>query len=339
MAFERGIYDPRLGPLEIHFSEPIAPESIRLRLRLDRNNQEREVCLETNGSLPAGCTEPAATVIGDCTVDPTKAERPQPGETSTRYPCDAGGLFRLEHDGSKLAIEPDVRLIPFERYALEFDEGLGDLAGRTTQTRSAIPFQVASEYPLAPTTFSEGMFFTVFEVDDPVSVEFDFFFWVELNSATGEARLFGSDIDPNDDSVDPKLNRNPADWHTDPNQPTGTTIDARGQIVDGTDGPLLIAYPFRLSVAVPAIDAEGVELNARFGEGAFAGAPSPPEIRQRAEGRMFAPKVYLGLDDERAFAGEGRGVVKMYRLSDDEAPRLEDLMPTGGNADEIRNTF
>lgn len=340
MPFERGIYDPSSGPLVLEFSEPIVPASLRLRLRLDRANPERDVCREREDEdLPAGCTEPARTIVGDCVVDPARAERPEPGSTSTRYPCGTGGSFRLESDGSRVTVEPEVSLVPFERYALEVDPGLEDHDGRVRNVGSAIPFQVASEYPLAPTSFQGGMFFTVFEIDVPVAVEFDFLFWIEVQKDTGEVRLFGSDIDPNDPSIDPKTNRDPADWHPDPNQPSGASIDTRGQVVDSESGPLLVAFPFLLEVHVPAIDAPGVELNARFSDAAFPGAPTPPEIRQRADGRIFAPRVYLGLDDERAFAGEGRGTVKLYRLTAEEAPPLETLMPTGRNADEIRNTF
>lgn len=318
MTVTRGLYDPATGPFEVTLSAPVKLASVELTLRTDRRNLEGMTC----AAGVDGCAAPSEVVLGPCKVEAAKAERVE-GTDRVRYPCQ-GGAILTDASRTSVRLETVGNLVPYERYTLELAPGLEDDAGRVLHTGDLARFQVKGSYALAPTTFEKGMFFTIIDIDMPVRAQFQFAFWIDVKPETGEVRVFGTDIDPVDPTaIDPKTNRMPADWKTDPRPPTGTTIRASGQVTDSADGRLLIVYPFRLSVAVPRVEAPASEMSGRFDRAMPVGGPM--EDRDVVRGALFTPAVTLGEGAEAAAVGEGRGTLTMYRMTSTEQYPLTSL--------------
>jgi hypothetical protein len=324
---DRGVYDPAAGPLAVRFTGPIDPASLTFSLFLDRRGTEGEMCL--GESLPGGCPGEAAAILGPCKADPSMAERVDEG---VRYVCQ-GGAFVLDLTQQEIVIEPEARLIPYERYVLVFAPGLTDRAGIDRATALELIFQRKGDLPRGPTTFQGGMFFSVVEAFEPVNSQFHFFFWMIVDSETGEFRTFAADADPEESSIDPKVNREPGRWIADPNGPTGSFITGQGQIADDADGRVLQVYPFLLSVSSPRVDAVSAEVGARIRTGTLPGYPGGD--REIIEGTFYSPEIYLGVEGQRAALGPGRGKIELVRLFEDETVPLETLVPRGKTLEEL----
>jgi hypothetical protein len=334
LGLDRGIFDPKDGPIRLQFSEPITVSTLSISIWLDRRSHEKDLCIPEGESLPDGCSEEAVRIAGPCEANPANAIRDAQADGSVGFSCD-DGIMLVSSDRRSATFEAVRGLIPFERYILELAPGLSDDLGRAQVGPIREPFQVKAEFELAPTDFPEGMFFTVFDIVEPVPIQFHFAFWFEVNSDTGEIKLFGADLDPNDpDVTDTLTDRDIANWHTDPNPPTGATIMTKGQIADGSDGRVLRIFPFQLTVTSPAIDAAGVELSGRFGRRAVEGAP-PPE-REVAEATIYSPRVSLGGESQ---LGEGRGTAFLFRLTEEETLPLAEILPEGMTVEDVRNSF
>lgn len=330
---ERGELDPALGPLELRLSTPIDPATLSIELRLDRRGTEGELCIGDEASRPAGCGGEATLVLGPCTADPGIAERLEDG---VKYPCEGGAMI-ADGELTRLRFETTSRLIPYQRYVLIFAKGLADREGLERGIPLELIFQVKGDLPLAPTDFRPGMFFSVVETFEPISAQFHFFFWIVVNPETGELRAFAADADPADPAVDPKVNRDPSIWVADPNPPSGSNLRASGQVADGPDGRIVHVFPFLLSVPVPPVDAVGAEVGARIRVGTLPAVPGGD--REIIEGTMYAPEVFLGLDDQRSALGPGRGTMLLFRLSEEESPPLESLLPVGMTLEDIERAF
>src|SRR5947207_715593 len=72
-SLERGLFDPKQGPLAVTLSEPVSPETLSVVLRTDRRDREGQLCVE--GALGPGCREASETVLGPCAADLKSAER------------------------------------------------------------------------------------------------------------------------------------------------------------------------------------------------------------------------------------------------------------------------
>ena len=331
---DKGLYDPAVGPLTVRFTEPVRPKTLTITLRLARHNIELDACVPgPDGELPEGCTEEATAVLGPCEGNPAVADADPDDATAIRYTC-PGGAIVIDGERTAVTLRPTLSLTPYERYVLEVDRGLEDDEGVTRGVPIRTMFAVQSAVDCGPTDFEPGFFFTVFDVLDPLSIQFHFFFHIDVKPGTGEIRMFGADIDPKNDSVVQKTNRNPKDWYTDPDPPSGTTIVATGQVADIDTGRVMVVFPFMLTVAVPPVEAPGVELQAQIAMGQIPGAPGGP--RETIIGRFFGPAVNMGLDNERRELGAGEGNVVMFRLEPDEEPDVTELLATGVAVTDIR---
>lgn len=326
-----GEYDPAAGALSVAFNRPIAGETLQIELRLDRRSREGDLCGAVDAAI--GCRREATRVLGPCVADGSKAERLDDG---ARYTCE-GGAIALDTAEKTLRLEPLARLIPYERYVLIVDAGLTDRDGRDRGSPLELIFQVKGDLPRAPTDFEQGMFWAVVETFEPLSAQFHFFFWLAVKQETGEIRAFAADADPVDPNEDPKVNRNPAEWTSDPNAPSGSALRASGQVADTQDGRVIRVYPFLLQVSVPPVDAVGAEVGARI---SMAELPNVPGgVREVIEGTLTAPEIFLGIGDERAALGPGRGTITLIRLREEETPSLESILPAGATLADIENAF
>lgn len=322
----RGAYDQDEGPLRLTFEKPLDPTTLRLSVFLDRTNVENDLCVAGEEGMPAGCEREAVSLAGPCERRPDSEFRLDDPSQGRAYRC-PGGSFIISPDDTTLSISLESALIPFERYVLVFEPGLANADGRTLRIPLVQRFQAAGAFELGPIDFEPGMYFTVFDVTMPVNAQFHFLFYVWVNRETGETRMFGADLDPKDETVQPDSNRNPADWILDPNPPTGATIAAIGQMADTSGGRALAVFPFQLKIVQPAIEAADTELSGNFRSALVAGGPS--DERETVSGSMFAARVFLGDGGSRAELGSGSGRIFMFRLDPAEEPPVEALLPDG----------
>ena len=328
----RDTYDRDSGPLRIEFEKPLDPSTVKLSVYLDRSNAEQDLCRPNGETMPDGCTLEAPIVAGPCERRPDLEFRLEDPTQGRAYSCEGATLI-VSPDESTLQVELATALTPFERYVLVFEPGLTGADGRRSKNAIVRRFQAAGAFALAPIDFEPGMFFTVFDVDAPVKKQFHFFFYLTVNKATGQFQIFGADVDPNDDTVLPEVNRNPADWYTDPNPPTGAVISAQGQIGDTPSGRLVAVFPFFLKIIQPAVEAVDTELSGKLEVGLV---PEAPQVeREIIQGSMFAARVYLGEGESRAELGAGSGRLTMFRLTEEEAPPVEALLPEGVRLEDV----
>ncbi|MFO0724422.1 MAG: hypothetical protein U1E65_11600 [Myxococcota bacterium] len=328
-----GTFDPLKGALSVAIDGLIDPSTLDVSVLVERRGLEGDLCL-AGAPLPQGCAAEATPALLHCRADPAKAER---ADTGVRYPCQDGGALELALDNKTLRFLPITHFIPYERYVIHFEPGLSDQSGHRHGVAVELNFHVAGDLARAPTDFKPGVFFAIVDTQVPIPAQLQFWFYLAVRPETGEVRIFGADVDPKDMATDPKTNRIPNDWYLDPNPPTGSSIRASGQVAESTDGRILHVYPFHLQTVVPPVEVVGMELSGRFRVGRMPGGPS--EDRELMEASMTAPQVYLGLDNERAALGAGRGVVTMMRLTSTETPSLPDMLPTGAPASDILEPF
>lgn len=335
---EQGLYDPQSGPLRLNFTEPVDLKTLRVTLFLGRTNAEQDLCEpDQAGALPDGCTDEARAVVGPCATTLDKADPDSRDEL--RFLCD-GGIVTVGPDNSSLSIEPAINLTPFERYILRIDTGLTDAGGRARSVPLDVIFQVKSNLPCEPIDFESGWFFTIFDIQEPISAQFHFVFWIQVNDQTGQIRAYGSDIDPNDATVDPDTNRDFTQWYIDPFPPTGATIVAEGQVAEIDGAVVLVVFPFTLSVIQPRVEAPGAELNGRATERAVTGTNDPPgTTRQVIDGRLNGPAVFLGDGEGQMFLGAGAGGATFIRLNIAEAPDLRSILPKGVTVQDVVAPF
>jgi hypothetical protein len=332
ISLVRDTYDQDTGPLEIEFEKPLDPATLKLSLYLDRSNVEQDLCRMNGDALPSGCTEEAPIIAGPCERRPDAEFRLDDPSRGRAFMCNGATLI-ISPDETKLSVELSNALTPFERYVLIFEAGLSGADGRVAKNALVRRFQAAGAFALAPTSFEPGMFFTVFDVDAPVKKQFHFYFYLWVDQGTGRLQLFGADIDPNDETVVPEVNRNPSDWHTDPNAPTGASISANGQIADTAAGQVIAVFPFLLKIEQPAVEAIDTELTGKLRIDVVPEAP--PVEREVVQGSMFAARVFLGAGESRAELGAGSGRLAMYRLTPEEAPPIEALLPDGVSLQDV----
>ena len=336
---DKGLYDPTAGPLQLTFSEPLVLRTMTLTLRLDRHTIEYDACLKDSaGNLPPDCEEEATAVLGPCTTNGAAASREPNADGSIKFECE-GGSISVSTDNQTVTLETRTSLTPFESYTIDIEAGLEDAGGRTRGVPIRSVFQVASPIACAPTDFRSGFFFAIFDIEVPIAAQFHFFFWIQIDAATGQLRAYGADADPNDPMADTKLNRNPAEWFADTRPEGGAVIEANGQIGEADGDKLVVVYPFDLLVAVPPVLAPGAELAARVTTGPVAGTPAPPDDREHIIGRLFGPQVIFGSGDDQSDLGAGNGTVTMFRIEPSEAPAKTELLRPGVTEADIEAPF
>lgn len=332
---EAGVYDPASGPLTATLSRAVDLASVDLTLFVDRRSREGGLCVRAGADavLPDGCAGEATVVLGPCPLASSPSDRTD--DQRTRFRCSTGGSVIVSTERDALVLELDGALVPFERYTLQLAPGLTSGEGADTGVVTEARFSVKSDLPLAPTDLEPGMFFAIVDIFEPIPAQFQFWFWFAVKPETGELRFYASDADPQDMSIDPKVNRDPTLWKADPNPPTGATLSARGQVADSGGQRLLRIFPFRLLVTVPPVEALATEISARISMGEYPGAPAM--TREIVEGSMASPAVFLGLDSERAALGPGRGSITMFRLLESEQPPFLTILGTGVTEEEVKN--
>jgi hypothetical protein len=333
---DKGLYDPSEGPLELIFTEPVKLKSVEITLYLGRTDEDFRLCLpDADGKLAKGCSEEAAIIIGPCRADPARARIDNTSADQLVFECN-GGEMTLDGTNRRLSVLPQTSLAPFESYRLEVSAGLEDEAGRTRKVPVSTSFQVKSNIPCEPTDFESGFFFSTFNIEAPARGQFHFLFWVQVDSQTGQTRLYGSRLRPKDD-IDPATNRNFADWYIDADPKTGSDILATGQTAKIGTEEVFAVYPFTLNVNQPRIIAPGVELSGQVSFSIVGGAST--DERDLISGRLSGPTILLGEGADQADLGAGYGTAIMFRLLSSEAPSFEEGIPRSVSVAEIQAPF
>lgn len=316
-----GVFDLDSGALRVELTEPVDEETLRVRLLTGRYGTEQEVCLAGgDGRLPDGCGRAAELVAGD------------------------GDRVTVE-DQRVVLVDAADRLRPFGLYVLLIDAGLTDDAGRRRKVPIDLRFQVAGDFEQAPTDFEPGMFLARLEVEKPIGTKVHFFFWIAVAAETGLARIWGCDADPKDPDVREMTSTDlhPDVWDPLPGPPGGYPIVAEGQVADTEQGRVVVLFPFDLITTGPAVTIEQAEfqgaLTVESVEHGFSDILSarmgPAGDREVVKGQLSAPASYLGEGAETAPLGPGQGPLAFYRLTEEEQPPLESILPAGVTSAQV----
>ena len=333
---EQGLYDPSKGPLELVFTEPVVLKTVELTLYLGRTDEDFRLCIpDKNGELANGCTEEARVIIGPCKANPANARVDEDLSDGLIFSCE-GGEMSMDSANRTLSVYPQTSLAPFETYRVEVSAGLEDENGRNRKVPIGESFQVKSNIPCQATDFESGFFFSTFDIEAPARGQFHFLFWVQVNPETGQTRLYGSRLRPQD-GIDPTSNRNYSDWFIDRDPQTGSDILATGQTARIGTEEVFAVYPFTLNVNQPRIIAPGVELSGQLIQSKVDGAGE--EERDLVNGRLSGPQILLGEGADQTDLGAGYGTATMFRLLDSEAPALADGLPDSISAAEAQMAF
>ena len=311
-SMERGTYNPALGDIVLTFSEPVAKDSLKVRVVTAKLSPERDLCLPGEGdALPDGCSAEAAVVIDDDSDLITVSE----DRTEARI------------DGSSLE--------GFTKYIVIVAGGLTDDEGRTREPDTLIPFFVQADVAGTPTDFESGLFFGRLTTTSPLPIKVTMFFWVQVDPVRGLVKLYGCDADPvggGPDASEPSMQQDK--WAADPHPPLGFTVLANGVIQEGEGDPVMELLPFDLEVTTPPVVAGG----AVFRGSIFEGAP-PGDVggtRQLISGQLDAETVSLG---GTLLEGTAQGDLVLFRLQEGEGPDLADLLAEGVTPEDVHSTF
>ena len=332
---DQGLFDPSLGPLEFELSEPVILKTLTVSLYLGRMDEDFRLCFpDAKGELKQGCSEEAKLVIGPCSANPANAIRETDSSNELSFSCD-GGKITVDESKRIVRIETDSSLAPFETYRLVVASGLSDEVGRTRKVPIEETFQVKSNIPCQPTSFSSGFYFSTFDIEAPARGQFHFLFWIEVNPQTGQTKLYGSRLRPKD-NVDPTMNRNLVDWNIDRDPTTGSDILATGQTAELGQESVFSVFPFTLSVNQPRILASSVELS---GQVTTMSANTSSTSVKVINGRLTSPQIFLGEGAGQSDLGPGYGSATMIEIPVDEAPDLVDGLPSSVSVTEVQSAF
>ena len=333
---EQGLYDPSKGPLRLVFTEPVVLKTVELTLYLGRTDEDFRLCIpDEDGLLATGCNEEARVIIGPCKANPANARVDEAISDGLIFSCE-GGEISLDSSNQVLSVYPQTSLAPFETYRVEVSAGLEDENGRNRKVPIGESFQVKSNIPCQATDFESGFFFSTFDIEAPARGQFHFLFWVQINSDTGQTKLYGSRLRAQD-GVDAATNRNYSEWRIDRDPTTGSTILATGQTARIGSEEVFAVYPFTLNVNQPRIIAPGVELSGQLILSAVTGAG--PEERDLVNGRLSGPQILLGEGADQSDLGAGYGTATMFRLLESEAPTLAEGLPSSISVQEAQAGF
>ena len=273
--------------------------------------------------------------VGPCRADPAKAIVGGADNSQLKFEC-PGGEITVGANNQSILLTSLKGLSPFETYRVVVGAGLEDQAGRTRKVPIESTFQVKSNVPCAPSTLESGFFFTIFNIEAPARGTFQYLFWIQVDAATGQIRLYGTKIVPND-GIDPLTNQNFKDWQINTDPQKESFISASGQTAEVSGEKVIVVHPFVLRINQPKITAEGVELNGLMSTAVIPGASS--DQRDVIQGRLSSPAIFLGEGESESNLGPGYGTASFFRLLPSEAPTFEDGIPTAYTAAEIQADF
>jgi hypothetical protein len=307
-------------PIQLRFSEPIDPASLRLRI-------VRYVA-DAEGNLPDEDDDSATTL-----------------DTFFEHDAhfDGGGTAHLDAGKRSLEIKTAAPLPIGPRLALLVEPGLSDVAGNVTLTRRRILFGYSFDLECGEPakTLPSGFYFFLADVADPIPTQVQLFAAIEVDPATGNAIGKYTNADRNRDGTrcDPACDGNEAcrtipamecvipsefassvdefvDYVPNGAPPTGYGFTATGCVHEQSDGTaVLVVAPVDVAVQAPPVTLRNARLVASF-------TPGPGGVL-RATGSFSADAVLLGTTP----SGAAKGDLAARSIADGEAPTGIPLPP------------
>lgn len=269
-GIEDGLLPSSSPTLDIAFSEPIDPSTLRLSVV--------PLVTDADGALPDEDADATTVLTPYFTHDPTTG--------------DAGGTSTLDASNTLLRITPAASFPIGPKLAVLVEQGLSDTLGNATGARRRLPF--AYEFVCKGTppknVLPSGAYFFLFDIDKPIGVQIQILADVRVDPQTGtlRAQFTNADRDPAADlcptpCADTEVCRllpepecvapsEPAgsideypDYVPNPDPPTGFTFTVEGCAEDSPDGSIgLATRPTDLVVQKPPVEALGLAITCSF---------------------------------------------------------------------------
>lgn len=265
-----GLLPSSASMLEIAFSEPVDPASLRLSVV--------PLTTDAEGALPDEDTDPLTVLTPYFTYGS--------GSLTT------GGKAAFNGDNTLFYIAPYNAFPVGPKLAVLIEQGLSDAAGNQTGSRRRLPF--AYEFVCQGTPpknpLPSGAYFFLFDIDKPIGVQIQILADVRVDPQTGTllAQFTNADRDPRKDRcpfpcADTEVCRllpepecvapsDPAgsvdeyaDYVPHPDPPTGYSFTVHGCAEDSPDGSTGVAtLPTDLVVEKPPVQAIGLAITCSF---------------------------------------------------------------------------
>ncbi len=293
--------DPQL-PVVVRFSEPIAPDTLRIQL----------IKLETDleGRLFDEDDDPNTVVNALFSFDPVTANN-------------FGGVGELIDDNSAYRITLDLPPPVGPSLAVVIEAGLTDVDGNDWAVRQVLPFGYALSCDGSSggtDKFPSGAYFFVVDVEKPIQVQIQLWAQIEVDAATGKfvGQFTNADRNPDGSRCDPpcadteacrllpaeecvlpSTKAGNADEFSDfvPNDvlPVGYSFFAEGCVIENGEEVVFVNLPADVDIQQPDVLVQGIQLTSSFGDdgtGVFMGT-----------GAVTADTVFIGTSDSGGATG------------------------------------
>lgn len=310
---------PSGSPLDIVFSEPIDPDTLRLSV----------VPLVTDFEGNLGDEDPSLTTQ----LATYFTHHPEKGQT--------GGKGELNAGATRFRITPEEPFPIGPQLAVLIERGLSDPQGNDTTDRTRIPFayQFQCQGGKGTDKLPSGAYFFLFDIEKPIGVQIQILADLRVDPETGTllAQFTSGDRNPDPDRcpfpcdeddvcallpeprcVIPSEKAASVDEYPDfvpqPDPPTGYSFTVNGCAEDAADGSIGIATePTDLVVQSPPVEAIGLAINCSF--------TADETGTLRCAGTSGAKDVKIGGQS----AGPAEGASKGRPIPPEDTP--EDLPP------------
>jgi hypothetical protein len=301
------------APIVIHFSEPIDPATLQIKLTKLETTEEGQLFDEDDDE---------ATVSTDYfSFNPV---------TLNNF----GGTGELLEGDTAFRITPDVSLPVGPSLAVIIEPGLKDLAGNEWLVRQRLVFgyRLSCDGTTGTDKFPSGAYFLIANVSKPIQTQIQLWGQIEVDTATGQFRgqFTNADRNADPDRCDPPCMDTEAcrtlpepkcvvpseeagsedeypDYIANDVLPVGYSFTVEGCVVESGEAVVFVNLPADVDILQPDVFVQGIQLTASFAEadGAF-----------RATGGVIAEKVFIGDSD----SGPAEGTMVARLVAPEDAP-------------------
>jgi hypothetical protein len=315
-GLENGLL-PNGAPLDVVFSEPIDPATLRLSLVPLVTDVEGNLADEDDKS--------------ETELEPFFSHDPPEGDT--------GGTGELLESNTVFRITPSKPLPVGPKLAVLIESGLADLNGNDTGVRTRLTFAYPVVAGGGTSQLTSGVYFFLFDIEKPIGVQIQILADMRIDGETGDVLAQFTSADRNKDPdrcpmpcketeacrllpepacVTPSERAGSVDEYSDfvphPDPPTGFSFTVHGSAGDLPDGSTgLVTMPTTLSVQMPPVEAVDLAITCSFKAG--------DDGVLRCQGNSGAKDVLIGGSSAGAATGTSTGRL----VPPEEAPK--DLPP------------
>lgn len=304
--------DPK-APIVVRFSEPIDPDTLRVKIV--------KLTTDLEGNLGDEDDDPNTETFEFFGYDPV---------TLNNF----GGTATLADDAASLRIDLASPLPIGPSLALLIEPGLADREGNTVDARSRLVFgyRLSCDEGGGPTSFPSGVYYFLVEVAQPINTQVQLFAQLDVDPATGRfvGQFTNADRNrdgsrcspacgateacrtlPAEECVIPSTKAGSEDEFPDfvvnDVLPTGYSFPLEGCIVDDGENVAFVNEPGDIDITQPDVFVQGIQLTAQFVDDAGV---------LRGTGGITAEQVFIG----ETPSGTGSGTMRARLLTGDDAP-------------------